>query len=301
MNTCTKETSHAIIDSGASCCITPYIEYFIHKPIPIQNTTLKGTAGGLTTLGRGTVQLRINQENIILIKDNVIYAPDCPVQLINLQQLHRQSKAKGHENSCFTTEENTATLFHGGDTFKCDYHPKSKIPTLCCIADKNNKRTYTPSSAILAQQRRYKGRKRVIFNETNNTTAPTAFISNLNTTQQELLCLHETYAHTGMKETQQQIKNCEIKANRQVATCQIPKCLSCCKNKGKKRSHKKHRGSITQDDSQRGSNKSIYHINAYNVPGYTCQHKGRPTLKKYKKIMLFVKNKTRLVYPSFQE
>jgi hypothetical protein len=30
-NACTKETSHAIIDSGASCCVTPYIEYFLHR------------------------------------------------------------------------------------------------------------------------------------------------------------------------------------------------------------------------------------------------------------------------------
>jgi hypothetical protein len=96
-----------------------------------------------------------------------------------------------------------------------------------------------------------------------------------------------------MKEIQQQIKNCEIKANRQVATCQI--------NKGKKRSHKKHRGSITQYDSPPGSNTSIDHIDAVNIPGCTLQHKGRPTLKKYKNFMLFIDHKIRLVYPSFQE
>jgi hypothetical protein len=33
------------------------------------------------------------------------------------------------------TEETTTTLFHGGDTFTCDYHPKTKIPTLSCIKD----------------------------------------------------------------------------------------------------------------------------------------------------------------------
>jgi hypothetical protein len=74
-NTCTKETYHAIIDSGTSCCVTLYIEDFIHQPTPIQNTTLKGIASGLTALGRGTVQLKINQENkenIILVIDNVI-------------------------------------------------------------------------------------------------------------------------------------------------------------------------------------------------------------------------------------
>jgi hypothetical protein len=112
-NTCTKETSHAIIDSRASCCVTPYIEDFIHQPKPIQNTTLKGIAGGITALGRGTIQLKThqeNKENIILVIDNVIYAPDCLIRLISMQQLHRQSKAKGHENSCFTTEETTSTL-----------------------------------------------------------------------------------------------------------------------------------------------------------------------------------------------
>jgi hypothetical protein len=104
-----------------------------------------------------------------------------------------------------------------------------------------------------------------------------------------------------MREIQQQIKNCEIKANRQVATCQIPKFLSCSKNKGKKRSHKQHHGSITQDDNYPGSNTSIDHVDAANVPGYTWQYKGRPTLKKYNTVMLFVDHKTRLVYPSFQE
>jgi hypothetical protein len=80
-NTCSTETSQAIIDSGASCCVTPHIEDFINQPTPIQNTTLKGIAGGLTALGRGTIQLKIQQEhqdNIILIIDNVIYARTVP-------------------------------------------------------------------------------------------------------------------------------------------------------------------------------------------------------------------------------
>jgi hypothetical protein len=65
-----------------------------------------------------------------------------------------------------------------------------------------------------------------------------------------------------MREMQQQIKNCEIKAHRQVATCQIPKYLSCSENKGKKRSHKQHRGSITKDDNYPISNTLIYHMDA---------------------------------------
>jgi hypothetical protein len=113
--------------------------------------------------------------------------------------------------------------------------------------------------------------------------------------------LYEACAHADIKEIQQKIKNCDIKATRQVVLCKIPKCLSCCENKDKNKSHKKHRGSITQGNNKPGSNTSIYHVDAAHVLGYTWHHKGRPTLKKYKKFMLFIDHKTHLVYPSFQE
>jgi hypothetical protein len=51
----------------------------LNQPTPIQNTTLKGIAGGLSALGRGTIKLKVRQndkEPIILIIHNVIYAPD---------------------------------------------------------------------------------------------------------------------------------------------------------------------------------------------------------------------------------
>jgi hypothetical protein len=185
-NTCTKETSHAIIDSGASFCVTLYMEDFIHQPTPIQNTTLKGIAGGLTGLGRGTVQLKIYQEhkdNIIFVIDNVIYAPDCPIRLISPQQLHRQSKSKGHENSCFTTEETTATLYHGGDTFTCAYHPKTKIPTLNCITDSKTQKIQLAAPSTFAQQPSNKGRKRAIFHNDKPPCLTAAYHSNLNTSQ----------------------------------------------------------------------------------------------------------------------
>jgi hypothetical protein len=236
-----------------------------------------------------------------LVIENVIYAPDCPIRLISPQQLHRQSKSKGHENSCFTTEETTATLYHGGETFTCAYHPKTKITTLNCITDSKTQKIQIASPSTFAQQPSNKGRTRVIFHDDKPQCSTAAYHSNLNTSQQELLRLHETYAHADMREIQQQIKNCDITAPRQVSTCQIPKCSSCSENKGKKRSHKQHCGSITQDDHHPGSNTSINHVDAANVPGYTWHHKGRPTLKKYKNFMLIVDHKTRLVYPSFQE
>jgi hypothetical protein len=84
----------SIIDTGTSCCVS---NTSLKQPTPIQNTTLKGISGGLAALGRGTIQLRVKQnekEPIMLIIDNIIHAPDCPVRLLSPQQLHHQSKVK---------------------------------------------------------------------------------------------------------------------------------------------------------------------------------------------------------------
>jgi hypothetical protein len=60
-NASAQEIAQAIIDLGASCCVTPYLEDFLNQPTPIQNTTLIGIAGGLTDVVRGTIQLKINK------------------------------------------------------------------------------------------------------------------------------------------------------------------------------------------------------------------------------------------------
>jgi hypothetical protein len=138
-----------------------------------------------------------------------------------------------------------------------------------CITDNNICTSHIQAASTLAQQPINKGRERVIFRKPEHATTPAAYTLNLNTSQQELLCLHEKYAHVDMKEIQHQKKKKEIKANRQVATCHITKCLLCSENKGKQRSHKQQRGSITQNDSHPGSNTSIDHVDAANVPGYT--------------------------------
>jgi hypothetical protein len=94
-----------------------------------------------------------------------------------------------------------------------------------------------------------------LFHYTHQITTPTAYNSNLNTAQQELLRLHETYTHADMKEIQQQIKNCDLKANRQVATCQIPKCLSC----SKKKARKDHTPNIVDPSQQATLDRALTH------------------------------------------
>jgi hypothetical protein len=50
-NGSTTKTTQSIIDSGPSCCVTPYMEDFLIKPTPIHKTTMKGIAGRLTAFG----------------------------------------------------------------------------------------------------------------------------------------------------------------------------------------------------------------------------------------------------------
>jgi hypothetical protein len=67
-------------------------------------------------------------------------------------------------------EKTTATLYHGGDTFTCAYHPKNKIPTLNCITDSKTQKIQVPSN---------KGHKRVIFHDDTQKCSPAAYHSNL--------------------------------------------------------------------------------------------------------------------------
>jgi hypothetical protein len=62
-NTSAQEITQAILDLGALCCATPYFEDFLNQPTPIQNTTLKVIYGGLVDLGRGTIHIKVKQNN----------------------------------------------------------------------------------------------------------------------------------------------------------------------------------------------------------------------------------------------
>jgi hypothetical protein len=104
---------------------------------------------------------------------------------------HRKSKSRGYDNWCFTMDETKATLYHGGDTFKCEYRRKTKIPTIGCLTANTAPTQHIPSTSM-AKNPNHKGCKRVIFHDTHQITTPAAYNSNLNTAQQELLHLHET-------------------------------------------------------------------------------------------------------------
>jgi hypothetical protein len=73
-------------------------------------------------------------------------------------------------------------LFHVGDNFSCDYHPKTKIQKISCIPLIKDKQITMPLKPYLSQQPSNKGHKCVTILERKEITA---YESNLKTAQQE--------------------------------------------------------------------------------------------------------------------
>jgi hypothetical protein len=139
-NTCTKETSHAIIDS--LLCHSVYRRLHSSTHTNKKHNTKRDNRRSNSPMQRSrTTQntpRKHRQHHVGHRQCNI--RPDCPIRLISPQQLHKQSKSEGHENSCFTTKEKNNPISRG-DTFAYAYHPKTKIPTLNCIADSKTQKT----------------------------------------------------------------------------------------------------------------------------------------------------------------
>jgi hypothetical protein len=58
-----------------------------------------------------------------------------------------------------------ATIFQGGESISCDYHDKTKIPTITCKPLTGTKQIQTPVKSSLKQQPHSKGHKRVAITE----------------------------------------------------------------------------------------------------------------------------------------
>jgi hypothetical protein len=83
-------------------------------------------------------------------------------------------------------------------TFTCAYHPKTKIPTLNCITDSKTQKIQIAAPSTFTHQPSNKGRKRIIFHNAKPPCSTAAYHFNLNTSQQELLRLHNTYSYADM-------------------------------------------------------------------------------------------------------
>jgi hypothetical protein len=80
------------------------------------------------------------------------------------------------------------------------------MPALNFIADNKTQKIQIAAPSTFTHQPSNKGRKRAIFHNDKPPCPTATHHYNLNTSQQERLQLHETYAHADKREIQQQIK-----------------------------------------------------------------------------------------------
>ena len=79
-----------ILDSRASCTISPSKDDFVGQIKPVRNCTISGIANGLEVLCTGTVEYRVKDDSandVIIRITNVLYVPQYPVRLICPQQV----------------------------------------------------------------------------------------------------------------------------------------------------------------------------------------------------------------------
>jgi len=134
---CSLDRRHAftniislILDTRASVSITNCSADFITAILPVQNTTLKGIAAGLTIKGLGTVQYTvrddIGREHTITIPE-VLCVPDCPSRLLCPCQVLSSTRDTA---ATMTVRSSSVQLHFGGATFTVPYHEGSYLPIL---------------------------------------------------------------------------------------------------------------------------------------------------------------------------
>ena len=105
-----------ILDSGASCTISPSKDVFVGPIKPVRNCTISGIANGLEVLGTVIVEHRVKDDsanNVIIRITNVLYVLHCPVRLICPQQVANQT---GFPDNGLHLKGSHAIMHHEGHT-----------------------------------------------------------------------------------------------------------------------------------------------------------------------------------------
>ena len=88
-NSITSDDIPIVLDSGASCCMSPYKDDFIEGTYRVRDGNIGGIASGLKTEGVGEVIWKLTNTNnqIIDLKLDCLYIPNLPCRLMCPQQL----------------------------------------------------------------------------------------------------------------------------------------------------------------------------------------------------------------------
>jgi hypothetical protein len=262
---CSLDRRHAftnvislILDTGASVSVTNCSADFITAIRPIQHTTLKGIAAGLTIKGLGTVRYTVRddsgREHTITIPE-VLYVPDCPSRLLCPRQVLSSTQ---DTDATMTVRSNGVQLFFGGVTFTVPYHEGSYLPILNTV----------PS---LACYHSFCSTKKTLGLADSSETLPA-----ITAAQRNKLLWHHRLNHVNFDQLTDWMRSGLLPVSSAVTNAPSPVCSTCNYGKAQRRLHFSSTGVIGAEHDAPGAGVSANQLEA-GCPGLLPTTKGSPT------------------------
>ena len=279
-----------VLDSGASCTLTPSMDDFIGPIKRVQNTYISGIASGLEIKGTGTVEYRLRDDsgNVVVVRiENVLYVPQCPVRLICPQQVADQT---GDPDDGLHLKGSHATMHHNGHILTIPYGSGSNLPTVMSNPGVTRYANWACRECNIAPRKAY-----LSTHEMHKLLGKNSLEGGedrLTEPARELLMWHRRLSHRNMDFIQQLARD-GILPRRLASVRNVPSCPDCKFGEQTKRAVQ-NRGTIDASDDAPGRTVSGDQMEAH-TPGLTMMTKGRKSKKRHKVATVWIDHYSRFI------
>ena len=259
-----------VIDTGASCSVTPNLKDFITTPTVPETQSMEGLNGDKTTVV-GAAQLRWDIEDVNGVRSDIetfgYFIPTANIRLFSPQVYLQEQHQLGNKHCHMRLNSNEVTLLLADKTeLKFPIQPGNNLPIMLTHETLHPTQSRAHLSTHVRQRGHYENLSSFLcstvfhaFNEGalfqrdsfqvkrhNLLDSPAVLHKpnwNLSTPQQELLLWHHRIGHVNMKHIQTLLANpknseqCQIikPSNNKSSNCTLPLCIACQFAKQKRR------------------------------------------------------------------
>jgi hypothetical protein len=268
-----------ILDTGASISVSNCSADFVSPVRPVQHTTLKGIAAGLTIKGIGTVRYCVRDDQGVqrdITIPGVLFVPDCPSRLLCPRQLLTST---GDSSATMAVCAQSVRLSFSGTTITVPYHGRSflpilyTVPTLACYMSVCKDHQHTSVSPALCK----------------DSSPP------LTAAQRVKLHWHRRLNHANFDQVTAWMRAGMLPVPKEVVNAPNPVCAACNYGKAQRRTHRSSTGVIGAAHQSPGAGVSADQLEA-GCPGLLPTTKGSPTKQRYHYCNVWVDHYSRLVY-----
>jgi len=249
-----------ILDTGASISVSNCFADFVSPVRPVQHTTLKGIAAGLTIKGIGTVRYCVSDDQGVqrhITIPGVLFVPDCPSRLLCPRQLLTST---GDPSATMAVCTQSARLRFSGTTITVPYHGRSflpilyTVPFLACYMSLHKDHQHTSATPAPCQ----------------DPSPP------LTAAQRVKLHWHRRLNHANFDQVTAWMRAGTIPVPKKAVNAPNPVCAACNYGKAERHTHRSSTGVIGASHQSPGAGVSADQLEA-GCPGLLPTTKGSPT------------------------